>query len=130
MDTLREKLTALNTSESQQSLECKVTPMILTLYIYIYPSHQDPQTLQYIIYIYIITEEQLFYPIFLVDEPIFLVDELRCLPKVDAYRSKLEKRHDELADLKSYFDGHMKASDGEEQFDKANLVIFNRIIHW
>lgn len=103
--------------------------MRLTLYIYKYPiSHQDPQTLQYIIYI--ITEEQLFYPIFLVDEPIFLVDELRCLPKVDAYRSKLEKRHDELADLKSYFDGHMKASDGEEPFEKANLVIFNRIIYW
>ena len=128
MDTLREKLTALNTSESQQSLECKVTPMILTLYIYIHPT--KTHRLYSILYIYIITEEQLFYPIFLVDEPIFLVDELRCLPKVDAYRSKLEKRHDELADLKSYFDGHMKASDGEEQFDKANLVIFNRIIHW
>ncbi|CAL1132409.1 unnamed protein product [Cladocopium goreaui] len=62
LDTLREKLTALNTSESQQ-----------------------------------------------------------CLPKVDAYRSKLEKRHDELADLKSYFDGHMKASDGEEPFEKAKV---------
>ena len=128
MDTLREKLTALNTSESQQSLECKVTPMILTLYIYISIPPRPTDFTVY--YIYIITEEQLFYPIFLVDEPIFLVDELRCLPKVDAYRSKLEKRHDELADLKSYFDGHMKASDGEEQFDKANLVIFNRIIHW
>lgn len=129
MDTLREKLTALNTSESQQSLECKVTPMRLTLYIYIqFPT--KTHRLCSILYIYIITEEQLFYPIFLVDEPIFLVDELRCLPKVDAYRSKLEKRHDELADLKSYFDGHMKASDGEEPFEKANLVIFNRIIYW
>ena len=56
------------------------------------------------------------------------VDELRCLPKVDSYRSKLEKRHDELADLKSYFDGHMKTADGEEQFDKQNLVL-NWVIH-
>ena len=103
--------------------------MRLTLYIYI--SNFPPRPTDFTVYyIYIITEEQLFYPIFLVDEPIFLVDELRCLPKVDAYRSKLEKRHDELADLKSYFDGHMKASDGEEPFEKANLVIFNRIIHW
>ena len=29
----------------------------------------------------------------------------RCIPKVDGYCKKLIELHDELADLKSYFDG-------------------------
>ena len=35
-----------------------------------------------------------------------------------AYRDNLVKLHDEIADLKSYFDGQM---DCEEKFDDSNL---------
>ncbi|CAL1126490.1 unnamed protein product [Cladocopium goreaui] len=44
------------------------------------------------------------------------------LKKVDKYRSTLGNLHDELADLKSYFDGHIKACSEDEKFDKANLI--------
>lgn len=39
--------------------------------------------------------------------------------KVTGYRDNLVKLHDEIADLKSYFDGQ---KDSEEKFDESNLI--------
>ena len=36
---------------------------------------------------------------------------------MEGFRNQLMKYHDELADLKSYFDGHM----GDEQFEDSML---------
>ena len=42
---------------------------------------------------------------------------LRSKAKVDGFKSNLNKYHDELADLKSYFDGHRD----DDSFDPKNL---------
>ena len=46
---------------------------------------------------------------------------LRSMKKVEGFRSQLMSLHDELADCKSYFDGHLD----DEQFDPENLGILN-----
>lgn len=42
---------------------------------------------------------------------------------METHRTNLETLRDQLADLKSFFDGQMKATNVDEEFDKQNLVL-------
>lgn len=42
---------------------------------------------------------------------------------MDQHRTNLEGLHDQVADLKSFFDGHMKAASMEEELDEQNLAL-------
>ena len=50
---------------------------------------------------------------------------LRSMTKVEGFRSQLMSLHDELADCKSYFDGHLD----DEQLDPVNLGIINFVMY-